>query len=370
MNTLQRMTMGGLTAILALLLLHTASQACTSIGLMAEDGALVYGRTMEWGTFDLKSRLVVVPRGHVFQSETPDGKPGVRWEAKYGVAAFDALEKDLLSDGMNEKGLVVGMLYHPGFAQYQSYDPARASSTLSSSMFPNYVLTQFATVDEVRAGLEKIRVCAVTEPALGKPAPLHLTVMDPSGKAIVVEYLEGKLRVFDNPLRVLTNSPSFDWHMTNLRNYVNLSAVAWPAKKLDDLTLAPIGGGSGFLGLPGDFTPPSRFIRAVAYSQTARKTPDGDETVYEVFRILDNFTLPAGSAEGPGADPAKLAGMRSSTLWTCAADTRNLKLYYHTQHNRRVRVIDLKRVDFSSGKQIRRFPLDRKKRQDMEDVTP
>jgi choloylglycine hydrolase len=159
--------------------------------------------------------------------------------------------------------------------------------------------------------------------------------------------------------------------LTNLRNYINLSAVSLPTMRLGELNFAPIGAGSGFLGIPGDYTPPSRFVRAVAYTQTARKTPDGDETVYEVFRIMDNFNLPLGSAEGPNADPELLKGMRSSTIWTTAADTGNLKYYYHTQHNRKVRMIDLKRIDFSKNPDIiLRLPLDKVKQQDFEDVTP
>lgn len=265
----------------------------------------------------------------------------------------------------------MGVLWLPGFAEFQPYDPAQANISMSSLDLANYVLTQFATVDEVRKGLKKIRVVPVPEPVLGGPAPMHLTVIDRSGKAIAVQYLKGELKVFDNPLRVLTNSPPFDWHMTNLRNYLNLSAVAWPAKKIEQLDFAPIGAGSGFLGLPGDYTPPSRFIRAVAYTQTARKTPDGDETVYEVFRLLDNFNLPLGTAEGPDASPELLKGMRSSTIWTTAADTKNLKLYYHTQHNRKVRMVDLKKIDFSPNKEgLKRFPLDKQKSQDIEDVTP
>jgi choloylglycine hydrolase len=159
--------------------------------------------------------------------------------------------------------------------------------------------------------------------------------------------------------------------MTNLRNYINLSAVALPTKKIEDLNFAPIGAGSGFLGIPGDYTPPSRFVRAVAYSQTARITPNGDETVYEVFRIMDNFNLPLGSAEGPDAKPELLKGMRSSTIWTTSADTRNLKYYYHTQHNRKVRMVDLKKIDFSQNNgKIKHVPLDIRKSQEIEDVTP
>ncbi|MEZ9417570.1 linear amide C-N hydrolase, partial [Vibrio sp. 10N.286.49.E1] len=105
----------------------------------------------------------------------------------------------------------------------------------------------------------------------------------------------------------------------------------------------------GFLNLPGDFTPPSRFIRAVAFTETARETADADETVYEVLRIMDNFNLPLGAAEGPAAESGQLDGMRSSTIWTSAADSKNLKYYYHTQHNRKVRMIDLNNIDFSAN---------------------
>jgi choloylglycine hydrolase len=326
---------------------------------------------MEWGAFDLNSRVVIVPREYAFQGHTPDGKPGYRWKARYGVVGLDALEKDYLTDGMNEKGLVVGVLYLPGFAEYQPYDPAKDKISMSSAELANYILTEFATVDEVREGLRKLRVVPVVEPALGGPPPLHWMVIDKSGESIVVQYLKGELKIFDNPLRVLTNSPSFDWHMTNLRNYINLSAVALPTKKIENLDFAPTGAGSGFLGIPGDYTPPSRFVRAVAYTQTARKTPDGDETVYEVFRIMDNFNLPLGSAEGPDARPELFKGMRSSTIWTTSADTKNLKYYYHTQHNRKVRMVDIKKIDFSPNKEgLKRFPLDKQKSQDIEDVTP
>ena len=130
--------------------------------------------------------------------------------------------------------------------------------------------------------------------------PVHYLVTDASGKAIVIEFLKGELKVFDAPLGVLTNAPSYDWHETNMRNYVNLSPVALPDKKIENLDFKPLGGGSGMIGLPGDFTPPSRFVRAVAFTQTARPTKTGGESMYELFRILDNFNVPLGAAEGTG----------------------------------------------------------------------
>ena len=145
--------------------------------------------------------------------------------------------------------------------------------------------------------------------------------------------------------------------------------MALPGKKIEDLNFKPLGGGSGMIGLPGDFTPPSRFVRAVAFSQTARPTPTGDETIYEIFRVLDNFNVPLGASEGTGEEH-KTTGMRSSTIWTSASDTKDRVLYYHTQHNRRVRKVDLSRIDFGSFKEIKYIPLDRVKAQDIDDLTP
>jgi choloylglycine hydrolase len=344
--------------------------ACTGITLNAADGSVVYGRTLEWGAFDLKSRLIIIPRGYELVGTTPDGKPGLKWKAKYGVAGIDAVEKNIVIDGINENGLAVGVFYHPGFAQYQKYLPGQADKTLGPLDVAAFILTQFASVEEVRSAMDAVRVVPVVEPALGFPPPVHYIVTEPSGKSIVMEYLKGQLTIFDNPLGVITNAPSYDWHMTNLRNYINLSPVALPGKKIEDLDFKPLGGGSGMIGLPGDFTPPSRFVRAVAFSKTARRTADAQETLYELFRILDSFNVPLGAAEGSDGSSLGTNGMRSATIWTSAQDTKNRVLYYHTQHNRRVRMVDLKALDFAGPTRILHAPLDREKRQDIEDVTP
>lgn len=349
-------------------LLANTANACTGITLKAKDGAVVFGRTLEWGSFDLNSRAVIVPRGYVFKATTPDGKPGHTWKATHGAVGLDAVEKDFLVDGMNEKGLSVNVFYHPGYAEYASYDPARAAQTLSSLDVAQYLLTTSGTVEEVRKAIASVRVVGVAEPAIGIAPPIHIIATEPSGKAIVIEFLKGEVTIYDAPLGVITNSPTYDWHVTNLRNYINLSPVALPDKKVEDLTFKPFGGGTGMLGLPGDYTPPSRFIRAVAFAKSARPTDTGAETMYEVFRILDSFNVPLGAAEGEGE--TKIKGMRSSTIWTTAYDTKNLVVQYHTQNNRRVRQIDMKRIDFGKSGELVRIPLDKQKIQDIEDVTP
>jgi choloylglycine hydrolase len=349
-------------------LFHTAAKGCTGITLKAQNGAIVYGRTLEWGTFDLLSRLLIIPRGQKFVGHNPDGTNGITWTGKYGIAGIDVLEKPVYADAMNEKGLVAGLFYHPGFAEYLDYDPSMADSSMGPTDVMQYILSNYASVPEVKENIDKIRVVNVVEEALGFPPPIHLLVSDPTGEQIVIEWDKGKIKVFDAPLGVITNAPTYDWHMTNLRNYVNLSPVAIPAKKIEELDFGPLGGGSGMIGLPGDFTPPSRFIRAVAFTQTSRLTADGPETIYEIFRILDNFNVPLGAAEGSGEEKTK--GMRSSTIWTSAHDLSNKVMYYHTQHSRQVRMVDVSKIDFGSLKEIMTFPLDKQKSQAIVDRTP
>lgn len=357
-----------LVVVVVGLFVHSRLEACTGITLKAKDGTIIFGRTMEWGTFDLHSRLTIVPRGYEYKSHLEKGLTGKTWKTVYGAVGLDVLGKDLIQDAMNEKGLAVNVFYHPGFAMYGKFDPTQAENTISAVDLCQYLLTTCASVEEARKSVMAVNVVGVVEPALGLAPPVHLIVTEPSGQRCVIEFTQGKTTIHDAPLGVITNAPNYDWHETNLRNYINLSAVGLPDKKIDTLDFKPLGGGSGMIGLPGDFTPPSRFIRAVAFSKSARPTADGPETIYELFRILDNFNIPLGAAEGQG--DTKTAGMRSSTLWTTAYDTRHLVMYYHTQHNRRVRQVDLKKIDFGSSKVLIHQALDKVKAEDIEDVTP
>jgi choloylglycine hydrolase len=351
--------------ILTTSLAASGAFACTGLSLTGEDGTVVYGRTMEWGAFDLHTRILVVPRAAEFQGQTPDGINGKRWNARYGFLGFELLDR-AVADGMNEKGLAAGMFYHHGFAEYSEYSPALSSQSMSPADVLPFILSSFSTVGEVRVGMEKIRVVPVKDPALGMAVYLHLMVTDSEGKKLVIEFKDGKTKFFNNPVGVITNNPTFDWHLTNLRNYGYLSREAFQDKKWGDLKISPLASGSGLLGVPGDFTSPSRFVRAVVLAQTARSTSGGVDTVQEFFRIMDSFDV--GAKQGEGSDQDQSDNLPADTVWTSCHDTKNLITYYHTAFNRRLRSINLKNIDFSKpGK--RSVPLDTKRVQDIQDIT-
>ncbi|QGY40410.1 linear amide C-N hydrolase [Pseudodesulfovibrio cashew] len=339
--------------------------ACTGIKLVGADGTVVFGRTQEWGKFDLKPQIAAYPSGTSFQSSVPGGDKGIAWKAKYGLAGVLLMNR-VINTGMNEAGLAGGMFFHKGFAEYAKYDAGKAAVSMAPSALLTYILSNFATVDEVKQGLSAIRVVPVVDPALGIPFPLHAMITDPAGNAIVIEFKGGKAIVFDNPVGVITNNPTFDWQLTNLRNYGNLSNTPFADTKWGDYEITPLAGGSGMLGLPGDFTSPSRFVRAAAFVQTARKTTGGEDTVQEAFRILDSFDLSATQSEGSAGatGPSLLAG----TQYTVLNDTKNKIIYYHTMFNRRVRMVDLTKIDFKMGKALS-MPLDQVRKQDVDEVT-
>ena len=328
------------------LLLSSAADACTGIRLTAADGTVVHARTLEFAV-DIHSDVLVSPRGYARMGVTPDGKDGLTWKAKYASVGANGVGLPVIIDGLNEAGLAAGLFYFPTTAGYQPYAPADAARTIAPWQLGSWILDNFASVDEVKANIGSIVVAATVLKQWGFSPPVHAIVHDASGKSITIEYVGGKLNVYDNPLGVITNSPGFDWHMTNLRNYVNFSLDNHPPIQLGSVKLEPFGQGSGMLGLPGDFTPPSRFVRAVAFSQSVLQPKTGDEAVLTAFHVLNNFDIPKGSAREAEKDEHGNI-LADSTLWTAASDLRAKRYYFRTYEDSRIRMVDLTKMDLNA----------------------
>jgi choloylglycine hydrolase len=158
---------------------------------------------------------------------------------------------------------------------------------------------------------------------------------------------------------VLTNAPGFKWHLANLCNYINLHAGDAPNQTLGTQQLMPLGGSSAMLGLPGDFTPPSRFVRAAFFRNTAPARNNGIDTALECFHILNNFDVPI-AVENP--DEKQLP---SATQWTSAIDLVTRRVYYKSAYNNSIRCIDLRSINFNKVK-YQSHPLDKEQTQPIE----
>lgn len=326
--------------------------ACTDVRLLATDGTAFSVRTMEFAE-DLKSEVVIVPRGQPVSSPAPKGK-GLNWTSKHGFVAMNTFGQPFYTDGLNEKGLGIGALYLPGETKYQTVAATDQARALSNTQFVAWVLGNFDSVEDVRNALGNVVVWGENVPQLGSFAPLHYVVHDATGKSIVIEYVNGHANVYDNTVGVLTNSPPYPWHLQNLRNYVNLTAVNANPVKIGDTTYVGTGQGSGLRGLPGDPTPPSRFVMAAATSYLADKPKDAGDSLVLAMHLIDRVDIPKGLVRDY-SNGGKPAG--DYTQWTSFRDHANLVYYWRSYDDPALRAVDLKAMDFSNGRPTRSLPV-------------
>jgi choloylglycine hydrolase len=331
-----------------------ASVACTGISLTAADGSYIQARTIEWAYGVLKSEYVIIPRGEQLQSYTPTGTNGMKFRARYGVVGLAVVEKEFIAEGINEAGLSAGLFFFPRYGSYESYESIDNSRTLADLQVVQWMLTQCASIDEVMEAVKHVRIVA-----LEKTAVVHWRIGDPTGRQVVMEIVGGKINFYENEVGVLTNAPGFEWQVTNLENYVNLRPGSAQNYKLGGVTLEPNGGSTAMLGLPGDFTPPSRFVRAAFFRNTAPQRATGVDTVLEAFHLLNNFDVPI-AIENPSEH-----NLPSATQWTSAIDLTSRTVYYKTAYNSTIRSISLANIDFAKAKYAS-YPLDTVQREPIE----
>jgi len=325
--------------------------ACTGISLESQDGAHTRGRTLEFG-FPLQSNMIVVPAGKEFTATLPDGGKGLSFKTRYNIVGANAVNKAMIVDGVNDQGLSIGMFYFPGYAKYATATKENASRALAPQDFGMWVLGNFTTVDEVKRAVKDIVMVPTPLPGLGSAkgqvAPGHFFLRDRNGQSIAIEPVDGKLQVTDAPVGVMTNAPTYDWQMTNLDNYINLSVKNINSKKLGPVTLNAIGSGSGLVGLPGDFTPPSRFVRAAIFSQNAVPNANAEDAVFASFHILNQFDIPKGSVMGAAVGQPT----PETTEWTIVHDLKNLRTYFRTYQDQAIRMVDMKEAMKAAGGKI------------------
>lgn len=340
-----------LIAIACSLFTALPAGACTGITLKSKDGATVVARTIEWGADYLKSQYVVVPRGYTEQSYIPGGeKNGMNFTARYGYVGLAVEQKEFIAEGLNEAGLSAGLFYFPRYGEYEKYDEAKKGRSIADLQLVSLLLGNCATVEEVKEMVKGVHVINIDPRA----STVHWRFADKSGRQIVLEHINGESRFYEDTLGVLTNSPGFEWQLTNLNNYVNLYPGTTPPHKFGSMELVSFGVGSGFHGLPGDVTPSSRFVRAAFYQVTAPRQATALEAVLQGFQILNSFDIPIGIVSPEGEVPADIP---SATQWTSATDLKNGIIYFRSMYDSTIRGIDLRTINFSTVRYSAR-PMD------------
>jgi choloylglycine hydrolase len=206
-------------------------------------------------------------------------------------------------------------------------------------------LGNFKTIYEVKLALANVFVYEQTLPATGNMIfPLHAAIHDATGKGIVVEFINGQMEIH-NYIGVLTNSPSYSWHVTQLPQYANLSPYNPKPIIINGVSYTEAGQGAGMLGLPGDISPSSRFIKMAYMLQTVYQPLTAIDTVNLAQHIMNNVDIPAGIVR----EKTSNADTYETTEWTVFKDLTHKVMYFNTYQNLTLRSIDLKQIDFSEN---------------------
>lgn len=314
---------------------------CTGIRFTDAEGAMYFGRNLDW-TQGYGERVVATPPAATIPPAFErDGEPAVgHTVVGMGIVVAGI---PLYFDCGNDAGLAVAGLNFPHSARYAA-EPRQGSVNVAAYEFPFWIARTFSSLDEVRAALASVTVVAKPVNEHLPVANLHWLIGDATG-SIVVECMEEGMRVWENDADVLTNEPDFGWQRTNLCNYLTLTdedpdAAAWGAMKL-----APFGSGLGMQGIPGDYSGPSRFVKAAFVNSHYPAQTGEAANVTRLFRTLGSVAVPEGAA--------KMAdGSHEKTLYTSCFSPATMTYYHATYDDPRIRSYPIASVDLAGSEPV------------------
>ena len=252
----------------------------------------------------------------------------------------------LYYDATNEKGLSMAGLNFPGNADYKP--EAEGRDNVTPFEFIPWILGQCADVSEARALLEKINLVNINFSPELPLATLHWIISD-RNESITVESVRDGLKVYDNPVGILTNNPTFDYHMTNLCNYMSLSTEAPVNNFSDKVYLETYSRGMGAMGLPGDLSSASRFVKAAFTKLNSLSGNSESESISQFFHILGSVAQQRGCVHMGG-------GKYEITIYSSCCNTDKGIYYYTTYENSQITGIDMRHENLDSALLIS-YPL-------------
>lgn len=313
---------------------------CTAATYKTKD--FYFGRTLDY-EFSYGDEVTVTPRNYRFQFRSM----GVM-ENHYAMIGMAHVIEDcpLYYDAINEKGLGMAGLNFVGNADYKK--KAEGRDNVAQFEFIPWILAQCATVQEARGLLEKINLTDTPFNEKLPVAQLHWIIAD-SRECITVESVKAGVKVYENPVGVLTNNPPFEEQMFQLNNYMHLSPKTPENLFSDKLSLHTYSRGMGALGLPGDLSSQSRFVR-VAFTKMNSVSGDSEaESVSQFFHILGSVDQQRGCCD-VGDEKYEI------TLYTSCCNADKGIYYYTTYENHQITAVDMYKEELD-GNLLARYPL-------------
>lgn len=317
---------------------------CTSIAMARDD--FYFGRNMDWSC-GFGERVVVTPRRFPFAFRRAGSMD--RHFAMIGMGMLD-VGYPMYAEASNEKGLCMAGLNFPQNAWY-SPQPDPVKHNISPFELIPWVLGQCASLREARCLLENTHLIAIPFSPKIPLGTLHWHIADKTG-SIVLESTKDGMAIYDDPVGVMTNNPPFPFQMQNLCQYMNLNPGT-PQNCFSSIDgLEPFGYGLGSVGLPGDFSPASRFVKAAYLSANSICQGDEDSCLSQFFHLLGSVAMVRGSVVMPD-------GGLEMTTYTCCINATKGHYYYTSYHNSGLTAVDLYQEDLE-GRELILYPIEQK----------
>lgn len=351
-----------LTSVLSLALASGSALACTALMITDVQGNAYSGKTLEFAA-RLPFSVKYVPAGFKATSRAPDGRTPLEFETRhavFGISGDCGQGMEIMAEATNDQGLSVSSNEMDGSVT-PAYPAGGEARYLAANDLGLYMLGNFRTVAEVRQALERgdLRVWLPELPVMGNAkAPLHYVFFDRTGSGIVVEYLDGRQTIYDNPVGVATNAPEFGWHLKNLDNYAFLSNVDRNRGTFGKLAVTAPDAGSALASVPSIQISAGRFVKAAYYVTYARKASSPDQAVITLGHILNNFdrVYDLSTDRGSGSEGASANSVSSEvTQFTWMNDKARNRYYLRTIDALNFATFELDRL--SSIKRVVQVPL-------------
>ncbi len=319
---------------------------CTAITYRTKDH--YFARNLDYD-ISYRERVAVTPRRYPFRFRLV---PGL--EEHYALIGMAAVVDGypLYFEATNEKGLSMAGLLFSGNAVYREEITGREN--VASFEFIPWLLGSCANMDEARRKLKNVNLVNLSFSGELPPSPLHWMIAD-RDECVVVESVKEGFNIYDNPVGVLTNNPPFDIQMYGLNRYMTLSAKEPVNHFSSRLDLYPQSRGMGAIGLPGDLSSESRFVRA-AFTRMNSVSDDSESgSISQVFHILGSVAQQRGCVDMSGED-AQAEKKYEITLYRCCCNTDRGVYYYTTYENSQITAVDMHREDLQ-GSRVISYPL-------------
>ena len=316
---------------------------CTSLSLGALDGSKFLARTMDFA-FELNGQPTFLPEAYQWISSY-DKKT---YSTDYAIMGTGAKygHNYMVADGFNEYGLSAAELYFANAAKYET-EPTDGEINLVAEEFILWALGNNKSIEDLKENLKQVHLIESNSGVMGENQPLHFIFSDRTGATYILEPQGNGLILQEDKVGVMTNTPDYNWHKTNLANYLGAQTGNFGAKTFGDQEVIPLGQ-NGTFRLPGGFTAVDRFVRT-AFIRNATETPkDSKQAVNTILHMLDSVTIPRGVN-------MKENGKPSYTQYQTVLDLTNRIMYFVPYGNRNVYAAKMTDELISSQKEPKEF---------------